>query len=199
MDRLDRFLADSRLLEIHSPEIETVLERLGTRVLEPMLATRLTFEWVRDQIAHSMDAGRAELTCSARQVLSHGHGLCFAKSHLLVALLRAQGIAAGFGYQLLRTDGTRSGFGLHGFVQVYDEERHAFYGLDPRGNNGRVCTAFDPATPSLAFVPDADAGERTYPEAWSEPLESVTRFLESGMKLPLALAELPERVDNDST
>jgi len=53
------------------------------------------FEWVRDKIQHSVDFRRNPLTCSASEVLRSGTGYCYAKSHLLAALLRANGIPRG--------------------------------------------------------------------------------------------------------
>ncbi|MCJ7765377.1 MAG: hypothetical protein MUP09_05490 [Thiovulaceae bacterium] len=40
------------------------------------------------------DAGEVITTCSARELLEHGTGWCYAKSHLLAALLRAYGIVS---------------------------------------------------------------------------------------------------------
>jgi transglutaminase-like putative cysteine protease len=54
------------------------------------------FEWVRDTIQHSFDYQCNPITCRASEVLQHRTGYCYAKSHLLAALLRANGIAAGF-------------------------------------------------------------------------------------------------------
>jgi transglutaminase-like putative cysteine protease len=186
------FLRDDEVLELASPELQAVLRRLGTVGLSRMEAMRVSFEWVRDEIAHSMDIGATELTCSAREVLVAGHGLCFAKSHLLVALLRAQGIPAGFGYQRLRVEESPSGFGLHGFVQVHVPEQGRFAGLDARGNNGRVSTWFDLEAARLAFVPDASLGEETFEEVWDAPSSAVTRLLRSGMSVERAILALPD-------
>ena len=59
------------------------------------------------------------MTCSASQVLLHGTGFCYAKGHLLAALLRANAIPVGSCYQRLRIDGTGPPFCLHGFNSVH--------------------------------------------------------------------------------
>jgi transglutaminase-like putative cysteine protease len=59
------------------------------------------------------------VTCSASQVLLHGTGFCYAKGHLLAALLRANAIPVGSCYQRLRIDGTGPPFCLHGFNSVH--------------------------------------------------------------------------------
>lgn len=63
--------------------------------------TRAAFAWIRDQVAHSLDVQDPRVTVSAADVLTHRVGLCFAKSHLLVALSCAEGIPAGFCYRRL--------------------------------------------------------------------------------------------------
>jgi hypothetical protein len=49
---------------------------------------------VRDRFTHSFDAGaESGIACSASDVVRLDHGLCYAKSHLLAALLRSNGIS----------------------------------------------------------------------------------------------------------
>ncbi|MFT4188492.1 MAG: transglutaminase family protein [Aeromicrobium sp.] len=49
---------------------------------------RAAFEWVRDEVAHSFDAGDTRVMLTAAETLEHGVGLCHAASHLLVAVSR---------------------------------------------------------------------------------------------------------------
>lgn len=68
-----------------------------------------SYEFVRDAISHSGDVAGRAVTCAASDVLQAREGLCYAKSHLLAALLRSNGIPAGFCYQALRSsDGSES-------------------------------------------------------------------------------------------
>ena len=68
---------------------------------DPVEVARACFEFVRDQIKHSWDFQLNPVTCRASDVLKHGTGYCYAKSHLLAALLRANRIPAGLCYQRL--------------------------------------------------------------------------------------------------
>ena len=106
---------------------------------------RLCFLWVpRDHIQHSRDFRRDEATCSASEVLAAGAGWCYAKSHLLGALLRANGIPAGFCYQRLSKDDSGAPYSLHGLNAVY-LPRFGWYRVAARGNkpgmNARIFAA----------------------------------------------------------
>ena len=98
----------------------------------------------RDEIQHCMDFRRLEVTCRASEVLEAGTGFCYAKSHLLAALLRANSIPAGFCYQRLSIDGVWPPFSLHGFNAVWLPD-FGWYRIDARGNKlevvGRVHAA----------------------------------------------------------
>ena len=102
------------------------------------------FEFVRDQISHSNDAGRKELCLRASDVLDKRTGLCFGKSHLLCALLRAAGIPAGLCYQYLRLDenNDESPLILHGLNAIYFASLGRWIRVDARGNKEGVDAQF---------------------------------------------------------
>lgn len=156
---------------------------------------RRCFEWVRDEIRHSMDAGDEVVTCAASEVLAYGTGFCYAKSHLLAALLRANGIPAGFCYQRLSIDGAGSPFCLHGFNAVL-LPLHGWYRADARGNKvcadgSRVDAQFTPNVERLAF-PIQFAGEATFPEIHAEPLPVVVETLRRHATVSDVYANLPD-------
>ncbi len=81
---------------------------------------RKAYEFVRDNISHSADINEDIITCTASGVLKAGHGICFAKSHLLAALLRCKSVPAGFCYQkLILDDETSPVLIYHGLNGVY--------------------------------------------------------------------------------
>ena len=101
MDGLQKYLAISEYIDRDHPSVAAkAAELAGTRRGEIEVARRC-FEFVRDHIQHSVDFRRNPVTCKASDVLLHGTGYCYAKSHLLAALLRANGIPAGLCYQRL--------------------------------------------------------------------------------------------------
>jgi len=150
---------------------------------------RACFHFVRDRVTHSGDAKATVTTCSASEVLGHGTGWCFAKSHLLAALLRANGIPAGFCYQrLLLDDG--SGFTLHGLNAVH-LPTVGWYRIDPRGNKPGIEAQFDPPEERLAW-PIESPGEVDLPEIWPQPLPIVVRCLKKFHGWQQVVENLPD-------
>jgi len=188
----DRYLEDTIVVDWQTP---TVLERARSLVEgaegEEDRVRRL-FEFVRDEISHSIDAGLDVVTCNASHVLREGTGLCYAKCHLLVALLRSRGIPAGFGYQRLRDAEALRGFALHGFVAVWIQDRERWVVLDPRGNTDEIHTTLDFDTPSFAFAPDREAGESTYPLIFARPARRVVDLLDGAESLSRIRRHLPD-------
>lgn len=135
------------------------------------------FEFVRDQIRHSGDHNSNPVTIKASDVLRHQTGYCYAKSHLLAALLRANGIPAGLCYQRLSVGEGGAPYCLHGLNAVYLPE-FGWYRVDARGNKPCVNAQFTPPHERLAFALQ-DEQERDLPEIWAEPLPVVIQALQA--------------------
>ena len=133
------------------------------------------YHWVRDEIKHSYDFQLSPITCSASQVIAAKTGYCFAKSHLLAALLRANDIPAGFCYQRLSRDNNGPPFTLHGLTAVYIPP-YGWYRIDPRGNRPGIDAQFTPPIEHIAFHPTLP-GEADLPEIWPDPLPVVIEAL----------------------
>src|SRR4051812_49403870 len=93
------FLKSTDVIDWQQPEVLALARRLAGGSMEA--TAKGCFEWVRDEIRHSLDFGLNPVTCSASEVLHARTGYCYAKSHLLAALLRASAIPAGLCYQRL--------------------------------------------------------------------------------------------------
>lgn len=132
------------------------------------------FEWVRDNIPHSKDIDSNAVTCSASDVLEVGTGICFAKSHLLAAMLRAVGIPTGFCYQVCVADDSKA---LHGLNGIYLASLKRWIRIDPRGNTGEIDAQFDLQTERLAFPPNPTLGEFVFDEIWANPIPEVVEVL----------------------
>lgn len=138
------------------------------------------FEFVRDQIAHSWDIQSSRVTGRASEVLRHGEGICYAKSHLLAALLRGRGIPAGFGYQRLTLGNTpEMGYCIHALNAVWLVSMQRWVRLDARGNKPGVNAQFSLGAERLAFAVRPELGEVDYGMVYAAPPLAITRTLAS--------------------
>ena len=172
---MDQYLASSQYIDWETPVVRAKAAELAANLDDDTDVARACFEFVRDEIHHSFDYRRNPVTCAASEVLEHGTGYCYAKSHLLAALLRANGIPSGLCYQRLTIDDERPPFCLHGLNAV-NLKRFGWYRIDPRGNKTGVSAEFCPPVEKLAF-PIVVPGESDLPEIWPEPLEIITQAL----------------------
>ncbi len=136
---------------------------------------RAAFEYVRDRVAHSFDAADPRVSVSASETLANGVGLCFAKAHLLAALLRTQGIPAGLCYQRLTDDG--NGFVLHGLIAVRLDG--TWHRQDPRGNRPGIDARFSLGEERLAWPVRPELGERDDRRIRASALPAVITVLRS--------------------
>ena len=184
------YLASTAIVNYHHPEVMLRAKGLAAGAPNTLEVARRCYEFVRDEIAHSFDIGGEVVSCTASDVLQLGHGICYAQTHLLAALLRCNGIPSGFGYQRLVDD--LGGYCLHGYNSVYLPE-FGWYRIDARGNTGIVDAQFIPPEVRLAFTTDAP-GEFDYNINLTEPLPSVIRALEQATSVEVLQRNLPSSV-----
>ena len=94
--QLSAYLLDDPYLKIYGKDIVTLCHCLFKETDSEADIIRKAFEFVLDQIDHSWDVKQTEVSISASDVLENGHGICYAKTNLLAALLRAMHIPTGF-------------------------------------------------------------------------------------------------------
>ncbi|MBM7517302.1 transglutaminase-like domain-containing protein [Nocardioides nitrophenolicus] len=169
------YLAADDVVEATAPEVVALASRLGAGVLDDASFAAAAFAWVRDEIAHAGDAGDPRFAVTATEVLADGVGWCYAKAHLLAAVLRAGGVPTGLCYQRL-ADGP--GHVLHGLVAVHlDGDWHR---QDPRGNKPGVAAEFALGEERLAWPVDPALGEADLPQVHVVPAAGVVAALRRG-------------------
>ena len=169
------YLRESETIDWKHQEILSLAASLSKDCQSTCDIAKHCFEWVRDNISHSWDFKLNPVTWKASDVLLYRTGYCFAKSHLLGALLRANMIPAGFCYQRLSLQGNGAPYCLHGLNAVFLSE-YGWYRVDPRGNKEGINAQFTPPVEQLAFSTN-DKLEANLPEIWPEPLEHVVNSL----------------------
>jgi transglutaminase-like putative cysteine protease len=177
-DNLEEYLTSDAVVDWQTPEVLQKALELTQSLAGEVDKARCLYEWVRDAIPHSNDAGLEIVTCTASEVLKHGTGICFAKSHLLAALLRAIGIPAGFCYQVLRMDPPVDNDPvLHGLNGIYLATLGKWIRVDARGNTNGINAQFSVKKERLAFAMDPDADEFIYETIFAAPVDSVVSRL----------------------
>ncbi len=189
------FLQPSQYIDFEHPDILKKSQQLAAGHIDKHDIIKSCFEFVRDHIKHSVDYQLDSITCKASDVLIHGTGYCYAKSHLLAALLRANGIPTGLCYQRLTLSDDQSPFCLHGLNAVWLENLHGkksgWYRIDSRGNKEGINAQFSPPNEKLAFNITCE-GEADLPEVWSEPLPNVVDVLTTYKTYLSVLNNLPD-------
>jgi ribosomal protein S18 acetylase RimI-like enzyme len=182
---MQKYLQSSEIIDWHHPEVLALAHQIASTNQTISDIAKACFEWVRDEIHHSRDYQMNPVTCRASDVLKYKTGYCFAKSHLLAALLRANNIPAGLCYQRLSMDAPPAqklhhhnlSCTLHGLNAIF-LSKIGWYRVDPRGNREGVNARFTPPQEQLAFrirLPqEADFGN-----IFSEPLPIVIEVLQS--------------------
>jgi hypothetical protein len=184
------FLGFTEIIDHQTPLVRQLALELAGVSTDPFVVAKRCFDWVRDEIKHSSDYQLNPVTCKASEVLAAGTGYCYAKSHLLAALLRANGIPAGLCYQRLSIDGIGPPFCLHGLNAVKLPDI-GWYRADARGNRSDVHAEFASPVEQLAFAIQIE-GEYNLPEIHAEPLPEVINTLRSHTTWDAVLANLPD-------
>jgi transglutaminase-like putative cysteine protease len=184
----DGYLASDHVLDFEHPAVAALAQALQRDNPGETAFAAAAFEYVRDEVGHSLDVQDPRVTLSASETLSDGVGLCFSKSHLLTAVLRAHGIPAGLCYQRLTDDGTV--FALHGLIAVHLDG--GWHRQDPRGNRSGVDAQFSLSRERLAWPVRPELGECDYPEVFVRPHPVVVAALtEATNMLDLCRQGLP--------
>ncbi|MEL6927595.1 MAG: transglutaminase family protein [Cyanobacteria bacterium J06600_6] len=190
---MQEYLAETDIVDYQHPDIQQLALKLSESGSET--TAKNCFDWVRDNIRHSSDYQQNPVTCRASAVLQHKTGYCFAKSHLLAALLRANSIPTGFCYQRLSVFDDGAPYSLHGFNAVY-LDAYGWYRLDAQGNKPGVDAQFTPPIERLAYeinLPD----ELDCPYVFAEPLSVVVQTLQNYPTWDEMLGNLPDFKQED--
>jgi transglutaminase-like putative cysteine protease len=187
---MQRYLQASLYIDFEDQGIVAQAAMLASQAQSQHDLVRRSFEFVRDEIRHSADFKLNPVTRKASEVLRLGTGYCYAKSHLLAALLRANGVPAGLCYQRLSVGTAGAPYCLHGLNAVYLDGM-GWYRLDARGNKPGVQASFCPPAEALAFAV-REPQERDLPEIWPEPLPVVIEALARYDTYDQVLANLPD-------
>ncbi len=190
MSSFERYLCPSEYIDFEMPEVRSLAQTLALGTHSEFDLVQRCFEFVRDEIRHSSDYKLNPVTSKASEVLRYKTGYCYAKSHLLAALLRANGVPTGLCYQRLSIGDHGAPYCLHGLNAVFLKD-FGWYRIDARGNKPGIEARFSPPKEQLAF-PIKEKQARDLPEIWPEPLSIVIDTLKKYPSYDQVLAHLPD-------
>lgn len=161
---MNDYLIETQSIDYNDENIQKKVSHLKELSCDDIDYIERCFMFVRDEIPHSWDIGAEIVSKKASEVLINKTGICWAKSCLLAALLRANEIPSGISYQLLtRADNdTSDGYIIHAFNTVYIEQLDKWIRLDARGNKENVNAQFSLDEEHLAYETRSELGEIDY-------------------------------------
>lgn len=176
---MTQYVVETAQINFSHERIQALVQQLFQQDETDIEKIERAFHFVRDDIAHSWDIQSNVVTCDASEVLQTGHGICYAKSHLLAALLRSQRIPTGFCYQRLRLfNEDDSPYCIHALNAVYIASINRWIRLDARGNKQGVNAQFSLHNEQLAFTVDEAIGEMDYATIYAAPHEATLQALQ---------------------
>jgi transglutaminase-like putative cysteine protease len=186
------YLSASEVIDFDHASVQEITRHWSqSATTDEELAQRL-YHFVRDCIAHSFDIDGHHVTCQASEVLQHREGICFAKAHLLAALLRCAGIPAGFCYQrLVFQDSHPQHLTLHGLNALYLKSLDRWIRVDARGNKPGVQAEFNLEREVLAFSVRPELQEQDDLTVYVNPHPSVVTALQNSSTLSALVEQLP--------
>lgn len=161
---MNDYLIETQSIDYNDENIQKKVSHLKELSCDDIDYIERCFMFVRDEIPHSWDINASVVSKKASEVLANKTGVCWTKSCLLAALLRANGIPSGISYQLLtRADNdTSDGYIIHAFNTVYIEQLDKWIRLDARGNKENVNAQFSLDEEHLAYETRSELGEIDY-------------------------------------
>lgn len=189
-DPYEEYLKEDPYIDFSNPSILKLAQKLKDASESEEDLIRKTFEFVRDKISHSRDANREETPAKASDVLKEDTGLCWAKSNLLAALLRANKIPCAICYQRLPWNHNTSHC-IHALNAVFF--KNEWIRIDARGNRaGSVNARFTPPKEKLAFIADPQMGSKDFWILYAHPSAKLMHLLENSKNLDEVIKKMPD-------
>lgn len=195
-DNVDEYLKHDDVIDHDNEAVKALADELFRKAADEIDFIKRAYTFVRDDISHSSDIDAETVTCAASEVLREGHGICFAKSHLMAAILRSRSVPAGFCYQKIIFDDETAPFLIsHGLNGVYLKDQKKWIRLDARGNRPGVNAQFSTETEQLAYPIRPETGETDGFVVYPDPDRKIVRKLREAKTKAELWNDLPAEID----
>lgn len=169
MKDLSEYLKETNCIDFSNLLIVQKVDALKSASTDKLDYIERAYKFVRDEILHSWDAKLPVVSKKVSDALKNKTGICWTKSCLLAALLRANKIPSGISYQYLtRADDASDGYIIHALNTVYIDSLKKWIRLDARGNKPGVDVQFSLEKEILAFPARPEFGEKDYRDNHSD-------------------------------
>ena len=128
---MEEYLIETPSIDYMDFHIQDKVRELLNQSEDDLDYIKRSYIFVRDEIPHSWDIETNIVSRTASDVLKNKTGICWTKSCLLAALLRANQIPSGISYQLLtRADDASEGYMIHALNTVHIKYLNKWIRLD---------------------------------------------------------------------
>lgn len=175
---LEDYLAEDNNIDFSHLVIRETVKEIYQDSENEISKIKKAYKFVRDEVAHSWDIQSTRVTKRASEVLVYKEGICYAKSNLFAALLRAINIPTGFCYQRLTIGNTpETGYCIHALNAVYISDINKWIRLDTRGNKDGINAQFSINKEQLAFPVRDYYDEKDYFTIYKDPNKKTIKTL----------------------
>ena len=175
---MKEYLMETPSIDYMNPLIQDKVRELMSQSEDNLDYIKRCYLFVRDEISHSWDIKTDVVSKTANEVLENKTGICWTKSCLLAALLRANHIPSGISYQLLtRADDDSEGYMIHALNTVHIKDFNKWIRLDARGNKENINARFSLDEECLAYSIREEFGEIDYHDNHADLDERLVRIL----------------------
>ena len=175
---MENYLKETPSIDYVNPLIQDKVWELMSQSEDNLDYIKRSYIFVRDEVPHSWDIKTDVVSKTASEVLENKTGICWTKSCLLAALLRANRIPSGISYQLLtRADDESEGYMIHALNTVYLKGFNKWVRLDAQGNKENINAYFSLDGEQLAYTIRSELGEIDYHDNRSDLDERLINIL----------------------
>ena len=175
---MKEYLTETSSIDYMNSHIQEKVQELIDQSSDDIDYIKRSYIFVRDEIPHSWDIKTDIVSKTASEAIINKTGVCWTKSCLLAALLRANGIPSGISYQLLtRADDTSEGYMIHALNTVYVKDLDKWIRLDARGNKENINACFSLDEEKLAYPIRSERGEVDYRDNRADLDERLVNIL----------------------
>ena len=181
---MKEYLIETPSIDYMNFHIQEKVQELKNQSDDNLDYIKRSYIFVRDEIPHSWDIKANVVSRTASDVLKNKTGICWTKSCLLAALLRANQIPSGISYQLLtRADDASEGYMIHALNTVYIKDSNKWIRLDARGNKENINAYFSLDEEHLAYSIRSEFGEIDYHDNHADLDERLVTILMESMNI----------------